>query len=86
MAKNFDVSKFYEIFDNLDADLQFIFSHLSTATNFLDIYFKIVNNKLIMDLYCKPTDSHSYLNYTHTMAHERQYCAFTGKAHCEDCK
>ena len=62
--KNYDVSKFYEIFDKLDADLQFIFSHLSTATNFLDIYFKIVDNKLIMDLYCKPTDSHSYLNYT----------------------
>ena len=62
--KDFDVSKFYEIFDKLDGDLQFIFSHLSTKTNFLDIYFKINDNKLIMDLYHKPTDSHSYLYYT----------------------
>ena len=31
--------------------------------NFLDIYFKIINNKLNIDIYYKPTDSHNYLHY-----------------------
>lgn len=67
--KDFDISKFYEIFENLDPDLKFIFSHLSSSEKFLDIAFKVVNNKLIMDLYHKPTDSHNYLHYT--SAHPR---------------
>ena len=61
---DFDISKFYEIFENLDSDLKFIFSHLSLTENFLDIAFKIVDNKLIMSIYHKPTDSHNYLHYT----------------------
>ena len=61
---DFDISKFYEIFENLDSDLQFISTHLSATENFLDIAFKIVDNKLIMSVYHKPTDSHNYLHYT----------------------
>ena len=60
---DFDITHFYEIFENLDPDLNFIFSNLSSEENFLDINFKIVNNVLVMNLYHKPTDSHNYLNY-----------------------
>ena len=62
--KNFDVTHFYKIFEDLDEDLQFIFANLSTNMNFLDIDFKIVDNQLILNLYHKPTDSYNYLNYT----------------------
>jgi hypothetical protein len=33
------------------------------SVNFLDTTVKIVGNKIVTDLYCKPTDSHSYLQY-----------------------
>ena len=62
--EEFDVSYFYQIFDELDEDLKFIFSQLSRKSNFLDIHFKIIGNEMILNLYYKPTDSHNYLNYT----------------------
>jgi hypothetical protein len=34
------------------------------SVSFLDTRVKIVDNKLKTDLYCKPTDSHSYLQYS----------------------
>ena len=61
--KNFDITKFYEVFDSLDPDLKFIFSLLSTQENYLDIRFHIINNKLEMDIYRKPTDSFNFLHY-----------------------
>ncbi len=61
--KNFDISKFYEIFDSLDPDIKFIFSKLSSEENYLDIRFQIIDNKLEMDIYRKPTDSFNFLNY-----------------------
>ena len=60
---DFDITLFYSVFDGLDPDSKFIFSLLCAETNYLDIYFKIVNNKLLIDIYYKPTDSHNYLNY-----------------------
>ena len=60
---NFDITKFYEIFDSLDPDIKFIFSKLSSDENYLDIRFQIRNNKLEMDIYRKPTDSFNFLNY-----------------------
>ena len=59
----FDISQFYKIFDELDPDLQFIFSALCKEKDFLDINFKIVDTKLLTDIYYKPTDSHNYLHY-----------------------
>lgn len=61
--KDFDINLFYSVFEELDPDLKFIFSTLSAEMNFMDISFKVVDNKLTMDIYHKPTDSHNYLNY-----------------------
>ena len=43
----------------------FKFTHEFSESNvtFLDTRISIVNNTLISDLYCKPTDSHNYLRY-----------------------
>ena len=61
--EEFDIKYFYQIFDGLDQDLKFIFSNLSSESNFMDVHFKIVDNQLEMDIYKKPTDSYNYLNY-----------------------
>jgi hypothetical protein len=34
------------------------------SVNFLDTTVKVENNEIVTDLYCKPTDSHSYLQYS----------------------
>ena len=61
---HFDVTQFYQIFNSLDEDLQFIFSLLSTEQDFMDINFRVVDNNLVMDIYYKPTNSFNYLNYS----------------------
>lgn len=60
---NFDITQFYQIFDGLDPKLKFLFSNLSKVCNVLDITFKAEGEKLIMDVYHKPTDSFNFLNY-----------------------
>ena len=62
--RSFDITQFYEIFENLDPNLKFLFSALSTITNCLDITFKVVDNMVVMDVYHKPTDSFNFLHHT----------------------
>ena len=52
-----------EIMNELDPNLQFIFEELTKNINFLDINLKIINNKLHLDVYQKPTNSFSHLHY-----------------------
>ena len=61
--KQFDITAFYEVFENLDPNLKYIFSQLATMSNFLDILFKNVNNVVTMDVYHKPTDSFNFLHH-----------------------
>ena len=52
---NFDIEPFYRLINELDPD--------TTNINFLDINIKNVDNQLHFDIYHKPTNSFSYLNY-----------------------
>ena len=60
---NFDIKPFYNLINELDPDLKFIFEKLTTDISFLDINVKIVDNQLHFDIYHKPTNSFSYLKY-----------------------
>ena len=48
----------------MDSDLQFIFEKFKTATDFLDIHSKVTDNIWKFDIYHKPANSFSYLNYS----------------------
>ena len=43
--------------NKLDPDSQINFKELTRNKNFLDINLKIINNKLLFDVYRKPTNS-----------------------------
>ena len=62
--ENFDVEPFYNMINNLDPDLKFIFENPSKYLNFLDINLQIVENNLIFDIYFKSTKSLNYVTYT----------------------
>jgi hypothetical protein len=44
--------------------IQFTTEYSKDEVNFLDTTIKIIDRMLISDLYCKPTDSHNYLQYS----------------------
>ena len=54
----FNIQDFYEIMNEPDPDLQFIFEELTTNIN-----LKIINDKLHFDVSQKTTDFCSYLHY-----------------------
>lgn len=62
-SKSIDVEPLWELFNNLDPDIKFIFESLSHSANFLDVKCSIENNKLDFDIYHKPTHSFSYIKY-----------------------
>ena len=62
--ENFDIEPFYNMINNLDPDLKFIFENPSKSLNILDINLQIVENNLVFDIYYKPTNSFNYLTYT----------------------
>ena len=59
----FDISQIYELFENADPDIKFIFEELSTEQNFLDVKCKIADTQIKFDIYHKPTNSFSYLKF-----------------------
>ena len=44
-----NIQDFYEVMNELDPDLQFIFEELTTNINFLNINLKLINNKRHFD-------------------------------------
>ena len=62
--ENSDIGPFYNMINNLDLDLNFIFEHPSKSLNFLDTILKILENNLIFDVYYKPANSFNYLTCT----------------------
>ena len=61
--ETFDIKQFYDLNNNLNEDLKFIFKNSSKTLNFLDIQLKIINNTLVFDIYYKPTNFFNYLTY-----------------------
>ena len=55
----FNIQDLYEIVNELDPDLQFIFEEINTNINFLERNLRIINNKLRFDVYHKSTYSFS---------------------------
>ena len=55
----FNIQDFYEIANELDPDLRFIFEELNTNINLLETNLKIINNKLRFDVCHKSTYSFS---------------------------
>eukprot|EP00061_Rhincodon_typus_P002448 g17602.t1 len=45
-------------------NLKFTWTITGTSLSFLDLSVSISDDRLITDIYFKPTDSHSYLDYT----------------------
>ena len=62
--ENFVVEPFYNMINNFDPDLKFIFEDPSKSFDFLDINLQIVESSLVFDIYYKPTNSFNYLTYT----------------------
>ena len=48
---------------------------------FLDLIIKLTDGKIVTDLYCKPTDSHQYLqydlSYTEHLNHTKRLIVFS---------
>ena len=64
-----ELNKFHTHLNSCNEKIKFTMEKSEEKIPFLDILIKMKNNKLETDLFCKPTDSHSYLHYT--SAHPR---------------
>ena len=58
------IQKSFDLSNNLDEDLKFIFENPNKTLNFLDIKLKIVNKTLAFDVYYKLANSFIYLTYS----------------------
>ena len=57
------LKKFLEELNKLHPKLKFINEKSKEQINFLDVVIKIKEDRIITDLYSKPTDGHQYLHY-----------------------
>ena len=62
--EDFDPVPFQSLFNDLDPNIEYIFSDLSKETDFLDVHQKVVDYEVELDVYRKPTDSFNYLHYS----------------------
>ena len=53
---------FFQDLNTFDAHLQFTIEIGGRSLHFLDLLITIVDNKLVISVYSKPTDAHLYLN------------------------
>ena len=59
----FDISLLYELFENIDHHIKFIFEKLSTEQHFLDVKCSIEGTQINFDIHYKPTNSFAYLRF-----------------------
>ena len=59
-----ELNKFFEFLNTRSHSIKFTMECSQTQVPFLDTLVKIVDNQIVSDLYCKPTDSHNYLLYS----------------------
>ena len=60
--EEFNPRPFQMLCNNLDQNLEFIFSKLAKESDFLDVHKRIKGYELELDIYRKPTDSFNYLH------------------------
>ena len=57
------IEKFVEILNSLDTSINFTYEASTKGLSFLNVFLYIENNKLLTDVFYKPTDSHDYLPF-----------------------
>jgi hypothetical protein len=63
------LDEFLSYLNNCNPSIKFTMEASKKSVNFLDTTVKIIDQQLVTDLYCKPTDAHNYLLYS--SAHPR---------------
>jgi hypothetical protein len=63
LPKEIDTSDFLNELNNLHQSIQFTYNESESAMAFLDILVLKSGNNICTDLYCKPTDTHNYLDF-----------------------
>ena len=58
-----NLNKFLKDLNEFHPNVKFIYEKSKEEINFLDLFIKLTDGKIVTDLYCKPTDSHQYLHY-----------------------
>jgi hypothetical protein len=59
-----ELNHFLNYLNSRVESINFTMEHSKNGVAFLDTWVNIVENNLVTDLYCKPTDSHNYLLFT----------------------
>jgi hypothetical protein len=59
-----ELDKFLSYLNQCHPQIKFTMEKSTNSVNFLDTTVKLHNQEIFTDLYCKPTDSHSYLLYS----------------------
>ena len=52
---------FWIFLNSLDSNIQLVSEYFSENINFLDVIGRSIENKLTFDIYCKPTNSFTYV-------------------------
>ena len=59
----FNIELFGSIINNLDADIKFELDQIAKRVHYLDVRTSARLNKIIFDIYYKPTNAFTYLKY-----------------------
>ena len=61
---HFDIHELYELINSLDSDITFEMNEIATSADFLDITIKTEEDRLLFNVYHKPTNAFNYLKFT----------------------
>jgi hypothetical protein len=59
-----ELNLFVKYLNSCVESIKFTMEHSKDGVAFLDTWVSLVENKIVTNLYCKPTDSHNYLLYS----------------------
>ena len=57
------LNNFFSFCNNFHSSIKFTFDYSDTEIPFLDVLVKLGNSAIATTLFCKPTDTHGYLNF-----------------------
>ncbi|KAJ8047424.1 hypothetical protein HOLleu_06415 [Holothuria leucospilota] len=57
------LNDFFSFCNNFHSSIKFTFDYSETEISFLDVLVKLGNSSIATTLFCKPTDTHGYLNF-----------------------
>ena len=68
--EGFDVSLLYELFENIDPHIKYIFEKLSTEQHSLDVKSSIEGKQINVNIHYKPTNPFAYLRFDSCHPHK----------------